>query len=356
MNDFTVRFMLDGKALAHQTQIRLDEVSWAAIGGCEAARVFVSGGLNALWMWTTRLMAHVEIYAPDAILVWSGVLWGVTVRTPVGTFDYSMDKVANRVAVQYSYETGGGVGERAETDWAEDADSMVRYGTIEKYLSISGATPDAAEGLRARYLASYAWPQAVSDPNTSVTQAEAEMVLFGHWARTAHLIYGDAEIGQEDTATIAQRIAGQFGFIEDTSSLVQASGLSTTRHRDDSHTGQFELDALAEIGTAAGERVLVGIDERKRFYFKPADGEVTYYYRDMSVLNLREQAVQPWAVRPGTWLQQLDVVTPVLQDVRPPGRLFVERVTMRRDPDDWNVEIEPLDAQSVESLIVAGLQ
>lgn len=352
LRDYTVEMTLAGRVVVHQTRLVLEEVSWAAIGGCEAAQLTATGSDEALWLWATRLLADVEIYAPDATLIWGGVLWGVTLRMPWGIFDYSLDGVANRVAVQYSYETGGGVGTRQETAWAEDAASISWYGTLTRLLSASGMTPDAADARRDRYLAQYAWPKAAQAPEGRQSPGSVTLTCLGHWARLQFGIYNDATTGIEDTADFAWRVAtGAAPWLNADDSQVDTSGVETSRYRADSRTAQYEIEEAAAIGNAAGERVLVGVDARKRLTFAAAEDEVRYYWKDGKPHNTMLQPVSPWQVTPGKWAEQVDIVAPKLAGVIAPGKFFIERVTLSGD----GAAVEPTDAQTLESLLLTGL-
>ncbi|MCK9629039.1 MAG: hypothetical protein M0R37_10660 [Bacteroidales bacterium] len=349
----TLDFTLNGKPVIHQTRLALTEVSWLAVGGCEAARITATGAADALWLWATRLLADLDIYAPDTTRIWAGVLWAVTLQTPWGTFDYSLDKLCNRVAVEYSYATDGTVGDRALTDWGEDAASIARYGTIEQLISGDGMTPELADAYRDQYLALYAWPTPLLNPGSRSERVTCEMVAFGHWARLQHQIYSDTATGQLDTAAIAQLIAGDFAWVSDDMTQVTASGITTSRHRSNNYTGQQEMVNLQEAGSTAG-RVIAGIDAQKRLYFKPVSDALGYYWRKGEPHNTNLQQLDPWQVQPGAWAEQIDVIAPTLVDVIPPGRFFVERVTLNAAGTGWDVGIEPPDAQTLEKLILGG--
>lgn len=353
LRDYTIDITLNDRIVPHQTQLILEELSWAALGGCEAAQIVAQGSADALWLWATRLMADVEVYAPDTELIWSGILWGVTLEMPWGTFDYSLDELCNRVSVQYSYETGGGVGSRNETDWAEDAASIARYGIIERVLSASGTTPVAAEARRDRHLGQYAWPRAAQSPDSRRDVAEARLLCLGHWARLQQRVYTSAATGQEDSAAFALRVAQESApWLSRDETQVEASGITTSQYRDDSRTAQYEVADAARIGSAAGSRVLTGIDARRRLYFIPIISEPGYYWKDGLPHNTMLQRLRPWQVQPGRWAEQIDIVIPSLPDVVEPGTFFIERVTM----NEGGVQVEPTDAQTLERMLMIGIE
>jgi hypothetical protein len=201
--------------------------SWRLPGGCHSATVLAKGGeaLAALG-W---LGCGIDIYT-DEHTVWHGYIESVKIQE-YGV-SASLEELANRVAVIYSYVEPGSndVGERRMTAWLEDTLSVQEWGRFELLASVDGASDVAAEGLRQQLLDTYAWPELdFSDYTPSAaTTVTAELQCRGWWSALDRYYYAQTTPGSVDVAqkiaTIASAADWLAGTIIETSAGVSVSG------------------------------------------------------------------------------------------------------------------------------------
>ena len=139
-------------------EIRVRRVRWAAMGGPTVAELDVSGPRDRLMVLFAWLGHRIRIYNQYGTRVWWGTVDAVSVG--LGGIEVAADlaQVANRVKAIYSYEAATGTVD-AETDWSEDAESVDRFGAIERILSLNDTTTAGAEAAVALELARYARPR-----------------------------------------------------------------------------------------------------------------------------------------------------------------------------------------------------
>lgn len=153
-------------------------------GGFLAAEVQVIGAQAHLWDVLTWLRRPVEILGEHGQTVWAGFVNEVQITTGSGVqFSWSLDDMANRIAVAYAAELPGGGYDRGTTDWAEDAASIRRYG-IKEYLHSRGqAEDDDALTVRAKLLEVLRKPRRRRVMQGAGGSSEARLMCLG-WAET----------------------------------------------------------------------------------------------------------------------------------------------------------------------------
>lgn len=165
--------------------------SAAAIGGSEQAEIEVAGPDELLREVHRWLGYYVVILNENDNKVWFGMVVQTTTRRGSRQFTRSLDEMANRVAVSYSYDDASGNATNATTDWADDADSQLRYGTKEQLQSQGDATGEIAEALRDNALDLLSMPvKAVSFGGEG--QTGGSLLCRGLWHTTAWRIYNQA--------------------------------------------------------------------------------------------------------------------------------------------------------------------
>lgn len=169
-------------------QLIVQRYSAAAIGGSEQAEIEVTGPdefLREIHRW---LGYYVVILNENDNKVWFGRVMQTTTRRGSRQFTRSLDEMANRIAVSYSYNDAGGNAVNATTAWADDADSQLRYGIKEQLLSIGDATAQLAEAIRDQSLALLSMPvKAVSFGGNG--QSGGSLLCRGLWQSTAWRLY-----------------------------------------------------------------------------------------------------------------------------------------------------------------------
>ncbi len=130
-----------------------------AVGGPKSAEMTMVGPQSALWQATRWLGHRVTIINDVGTRVWYGMLHEVVVATGAIEVGLSLANMYNRVAVAYTYSPPGGAVERATTDWAENSESVTRYGYKELMYSMSDTNLAQAEAQRDTLLTAFGQPQ-----------------------------------------------------------------------------------------------------------------------------------------------------------------------------------------------------
>ncbi len=185
--------------------------SWAALGGPERATLLAQGSPTALWRLLDWLRAPVEIGDARGVPVWWGYLSEVVIHVGRISVGLSLDAMANRVAVVYSYVAPGSntVGTRATTAWAQDDDAVAAYGVKELLDSLDGATPVTAEARRDATLARLRYPVPLLEFAPEADELQAELHCRGWWETLAWRYYSRTAGLEQHTSGTAQQNLGQ---------------------------------------------------------------------------------------------------------------------------------------------------
>jgi hypothetical protein len=177
-------------------------------GGPSVAECAVLGPLASLWELLTWLRRPVEIYSDNGECVW----WGITneVRLTVGgiTVGVSLDAMYNRVKVIYSTTGPDGAAIRGAVNWAQDDDSVDRYGYKEALVTLGEADADAAAAHQAAILAAQGKPRGV--PSAGQAEEPVATVICVGWYETLRWrTFGRSEGRSEfDTTTTETHSVG----------------------------------------------------------------------------------------------------------------------------------------------------
>lgn len=106
----------------------------------------VTGQLPALWELAQWLRYEITIRNEFGTRCWWGCFTGIEITSGSTTIGLSLDEMYNRVAVRYSYDAPGGQ-LSGETDWIDNAASVLIYGIKELMQNESETTPDEAADL-----------------------------------------------------------------------------------------------------------------------------------------------------------------------------------------------------------------
>ena len=132
--------------------------SWAALGGPEEALIAGEVGAHILGALLRLLGREVRIWDDYGMLVW----WGIVTWVEMGAVRYSLDEMANRVRVRY---------QDGMTDWAEEAESVRRYGIKERIFTALTNSQAVSEQLRDTLLKASAYPQGSPLPGEGASAA-----------------------------------------------------------------------------------------------------------------------------------------------------------------------------------------
>ncbi len=169
-------------------QLIVQRYSAAAIGGSEQAEIEVVGTDELIREVHRWLGYYVVILNNNSNKVWFGRVTQTTTRRGGRQFTRSLDEMANRIAVSYSYNDANGNANNAVTDWADDADSQLRYGVKEQLQSQGDATAEIAEALRDNALDLLSMPvKAVSFGGGG--QTGGSLLCRGLWHTTSWRVF-----------------------------------------------------------------------------------------------------------------------------------------------------------------------
>lgn len=164
-------------------EFKVRRYSFAAMGGPKAAEIEATGGELALWQLADLLRCPVEIDNDTGAAVWWGYVNEVEIMLNRVKVTFSLDDMANRVALAYE-EMGAGEtsGVRETTAWADDAESQAIYGVKEILDSSDGTTATHAAADRDRLLQERKLP-VMSIEGATGKRAEYKATLYcrGWW-------------------------------------------------------------------------------------------------------------------------------------------------------------------------------
>lgn len=134
-------------------EYKVNSLRWGVWGGPITATITALGGEKALGDLFSRLRCPIEVVDEQGRVCWWGYVSGVRIRIGQLEVAVSLDQMANRVAVAYSYIEPGTqtVGIRKTTAWVEDTSSQGIYG-IKEFISSASGLADAVATARANVL------------------------------------------------------------------------------------------------------------------------------------------------------------------------------------------------------------
>lgn len=159
-----------------------------AMGGHQWAVVAVQGEQLALWRLLAWLRYSIEIQDERGEALWWGYVSAVSLAAGGVSVGVDLATMANRIAVIWSNEEGGGI-----TDWAEDVDSIANYGTKELLLAVDGVPETGAEQRRDWELSRRRFPTPVTRPGER--QTGAGLLHCRGWFEAMDWTYYDRDEG-----------------------------------------------------------------------------------------------------------------------------------------------------------------
>lgn len=170
---------------------------WAAIGGPDEATLSVSGARSELSELIEKLRCPIEIIAVGRV-IWSGYIESVSLEVGKIAITVSIEDMYNRICLTYGeINTAGTTGERKETAWYEDADSVAVYGTKEKRISLNQATEEEAINRIQTDLARWKYPIASHEPIDGDNGTVSGIVTCRGWWHTLDWKYYANSAGKE---------------------------------------------------------------------------------------------------------------------------------------------------------------
>lgn len=159
----------------------VERYSRSVYGGPKQATLQVSGDAQPLWELLNRLRCPVEIWTDDGACPWWGFVSEVDLRIGQVTASASLEEMANRIAVAYTINGDSGK-QRKTTIWAEDSESIAKYG-IKELLQTSSASSDAhALAALTTFLSQRSTPKFVPEVGDNDDENSATIICRGWWS------------------------------------------------------------------------------------------------------------------------------------------------------------------------------
>lgn len=221
-----------------------------------------------------------------------------------------------------------------QTDWAENAESIDRYGQIEEQLQSDRVPLATAEAYRDRVLAEHAWPQARnagSEP-TGATRLEVLVVGYGYTAQWRYATPGDDQVAM--SARIIDIVTNDCELLALGS--IQVNALEVLEEPAVDERALDAMMSMVEIGGVDGSGspvpFVLYVDGENRVHYEALDLDPVYYMRGQLLYNeagADARAISPWLIRPGV-VRNLDWG----EDSPLVGSIF------RQGNDSWIEEVE----------------
>lgn len=315
--------------------------------GFDTATITLEGEQEYIESWIADgLNRHIAVYSAQTGVVWEGFVNSFSAS--LGSLTKSCGPVLdiiNRCVVIYTpidYNADPPAkGPPTETLAAENEDSQLRYGIIEKVIQAGEATQAAAEQIRDTQLRDMAWPKDATAANVGDSGTAGSITLecagYGHRLDTFvseisgafGAIAVSTKIGyalDEDPNWI---ISKNYEYIEDNPFLIQSMGA-------DNKTAWNIIQDCVSVGTATDQRTFFGIYEDQVAHYWSEPTNILYRHRIADVLQAIDAhggsvTIPPWNVRPGQWVFLPDFLSgyhPPPIDLRADPRVFlIENVT-----------------------------
>lgn len=232
-----------------------------AVGGPKSAEMTLVGPQSALWQATRWLGHRITILADNGQRVWYGMLHEVTIATGSIEVGLSLANMYNRVAVAYTYEPPGGAVERATTDWAENSESVLRYGYKELMYSMSDTNLTQAEAQRDTLLTAFGQPPPVLRITPGGTPM-ATLRCIGLYDTLDWRYYSNSAGKEEHSAGGQQQPVGQ-GFTASTIGFTSDGRIHDSGNRLDELLSDIRVQVTGS-GSNNGAHLITG---------RGADGE-----------------------------------------------------------------------------------
>ena len=129
--------------------------SWHRWGGPDRSKIVLTGNIDVLKTTFDLLRCPIEIYNERATRTWWGYVHSVALQMDNLECSFSLDDMANDVAVKYSKPAVGSGTQTSDTDFAStstDSRSINEYGRKQARPSLNAANSALADGLSAELL------------------------------------------------------------------------------------------------------------------------------------------------------------------------------------------------------------
>ncbi len=261
-----------------ELDFKVQHYSWNVIGGPKLAKIEAYGPDVDLWRLIEMIRKPVYLYSRYGDAVWWGYIAEIrlvvssaaAIRNPnvnhrvkVGI---SVDSFYNSIQVMFTalIPPDEGIGERTDTNWANDDGSQDEYGIKELILTKDNATPTHAEAARDMKLEQVKYPIPVMS-KTSKKESMATLICRGWWDTLGWRYYEKLGTNYSiDTATQIKTIIDAKGQFFSGVDLEVSSGIPISDFRDGDATALFEVNQMLEMGTDNYLRMLATVTSSRR--------------------------------------------------------------------------------------------
>jgi len=333
----------------HRLEWQVERYTSRAFGGPYEATITARGDLMSLWELLEVLRCPVQIRAEQGDLLWWGYVSAVDIITvnPLAEnalpmqVSASLETMFNKVAVAYNAaETGGSIGERETTAWAEDPHSQGIYG-VKELLASGGNTNGAviAENARDTLLAQKRLP------TTEVVfrqqlPSRATIRCFGWWQSLAWMYATVTEETVTDTAAqIVDMVASYGQFFRGVDCQI-SSNITVGKQQDGDTTALALVEDLLQAGTANKRRMLSYVDteRRVRIFEEPTNADPRYQHSDGRLYDEFGVPLRTETAEAGYWVRLVDIIPPNINQemLANPDFRFVESC-------EYNVKLDQVN-------------
>jgi len=198
-------------------------LTWSANdrGGCFQAEFTAHGSAESLATLANWLGDRIEVYNEMGQRVWWGDLWDIEIVLDHIEVRLSLDNVYNRVKVIYPDVLPDGTEISRRTNWAQNDNSIERYGTRELLHGLSSMMGTAANTVRDSLLSKFAYPGPIVSSRRD-RGFSARLVGQGTWYKASSIYFVNLkglveftnENGQQTLGRSIISTAIQFGVID----------------------------------------------------------------------------------------------------------------------------------------------
>lgn len=198
----------------HWETVAVQKFTNTVFGRAKKAKIVATGSRDELWEFAEMLRNPVYILDDRRKKdIWWGFVNRATIYDGGPPFSISLDNMANRIAIMYSYQN-----QRFTTAWAQNAESDAEFGQKEMRLTAREKSEAMAQQMRATELENRKYPMLEPAFRSRSKKVQAVLGCVG-WMKSLGWQYydqdegnevyedfgvGEREIGEDDRPTAAQ--------------------------------------------------------------------------------------------------------------------------------------------------------
>lgn len=234
----------------------LTPASWSASdrGGMKQCTINASGSAESLAYLCGWLGDRIEIFNEAGDPCWWGTLWDIEVSLGNVVVNLSLDQVYNRVAVIYPLVNADGSESSDVTAWAQNQNSIDRYGKRELLYGMPSAFTKSADFVRDHLLLRFKEPGPIISTQATA-QFSARLTGQGTWYKAASVYFTNLDglvehMGESGSQVIGRHIIStliSFG-------TATPGGLGTGSEADEIviSSGNFDPLTIGDTFTLSG--------------------------------------------------------------------------------------------------------